>query len=61
MPTAVSNFTRIWEPNVHWKAKSQCGIWDIRGKGVDIWECVRDRKSPNAPPNTIFWRYVTRR
>lgn len=45
MPTAViSNATRIWELNVHWTVFSQCGIWDPKGRGVDIWECVRDRE-----------------
>lgn len=45
MPAVVSNATRIWEVNIHWDLYSQCGIWDPRGKGVDIWECVRARQS----------------
>lgn len=42
---AVGNATRIWEVNVHWPLYSQCGIWDPRGRGVDIWECICDRES----------------
>ena len=45
MPSAVSNATRIWEVNIHWDLHSQCGIWDQKGKGVDIWECIRARQS----------------
>ncbi|TFK38088.1 hypothetical protein BDQ12DRAFT_666313 [Crucibulum laeve] len=46
MPGAViSNATRIWELNVHWALYSQCGVWDPRGRGVDIWECIRDHDS----------------
>ena len=45
MPSAVSNATRIWEVNIHWDLYSQCGIWDQKGKGVDIWECIRARQS----------------
>ncbi|KAF4618630.1 hypothetical protein D9613_010105 [Agrocybe pediades] len=42
MPGAVvGNATRIWELNVHWDLYSQCGIWDARGRGVDIWECIQ--------------------
>lgn len=41
---AVGNATRIWEVNVHWPLYSQCGIWDPRGRGVDIWECICDRE-----------------
>ena len=45
MPGAVvGNATRIWELNVHWTLYSQCGVWDPRGRGVDIWECIRDRE-----------------
>ncbi|KAF8635450.1 hypothetical protein AX15_000428 [Amanita polypyramis BW_CC] len=63
MPAVVSNFTRIWEPHVYWKLHSQCGIWDTKGKGVDIWECIRDHESTTntQPPNSRYWRYVTRR
>ncbi|KAG1736148.1 uncharacterized protein EDB91DRAFT_1204316 [Suillus paluster] len=42
----IGNATRIWEINVHWSLYSQCGIWDPKGRGVDIWECIRARKSP---------------
>jgi len=45
MPAVVSNATRIWEVNIHWDLYAQCGIWDQKGKGVDIWECVRARES----------------
>ena len=47
MPNVVtiSNATRIWEPSVHWVAYSQCGTWDPCRRGVDIWECVRERES----------------
>lgn len=41
----IANATRIWELNVHWAIYSQCGVWDPRGRGVDIWECIRDRES----------------
>ena len=40
----VGNATKIWEVGVHWSLYSQCGIWDPRGRGVDIWECICDRK-----------------
>jgi hypothetical protein len=48
--TIISNATRIWELNVHWSAYSQCGIWNAKGRGVDIWECIRDRKSLTLLP-----------
>lgn len=63
MPGAVvGNATRIWELNVHWALYSQCGIWDPKGRGVDIWECIRDRKflsitfflSVISPPSASF-------
>lgn len=44
MPAVVSNATRIWEVNMHWDLHAQCGIWDAKGKGVDIWECIRARE-----------------
>lgn len=31
---------------MHWSLYSQCGIWDPKGRGVDIWECIRARKLP---------------
>ncbi|KIM91490.1 hypothetical protein PILCRDRAFT_94330 [Piloderma croceum F 1598] len=64
MPTAViSNATRIWELNVSWPLFSQCGVWDIKGRGVDIWECIRahDSSPGSQPPNTMYWRYLGRR
>ncbi|KAF5381371.1 hypothetical protein D9615_008309 [Tricholomella constricta] len=48
----ISNATRIWEINVHWEVYSQCCIWDPRGRGVDIWECIQDRKPP--PPHLVL-------
>ena len=39
----IANATRVWELNVHWAMYSQCGVWVSRGRGVDIWECIRDR------------------
>ncbi|KAH9048413.1 hypothetical protein EDB84DRAFT_1556869 [Lactarius hengduanensis] len=63
MPAVVSNATRIWELNIHWDLYSQCGIWDPKGRGVDIYECIRAHPStPNTqPPNSVYWRYVARR
>ncbi|KAF9051426.1 hypothetical protein CVT24_000799 [Panaeolus cyanescens] len=59
----VGNATRIWELNVHWTLHSQCGVWDPKSRGVDIWECIRDHDSTpgTQPPNAAYWRYVTRR
>src|SRR6266702_1157157 len=45
MPAVVSNATRIWELNIHWDLFSQCGVWDAKGRGVDIYECIRARTS----------------
>ncbi|GBE88769.1 hypothetical protein SCP_1401740 [Sparassis crispa] len=63
MPGLVSDATRIWELNIYWTVNSQCGVWDPKGKGVDVWECIRDHNSipGTQPPNTAYWRYVTRR
>ncbi|KAJ4465371.1 hypothetical protein C8J55DRAFT_441160 [Lentinula edodes] len=58
----VGDVTRIWEINIHWPMYSQCSIWD--GKGVEIWECLVDRKSfpsNTRPPNPMYWRYLARR
>lgn len=45
MPVPViSDATRVWDINVQWTLYSQCGVWNPRGKGVDIWECIRARK-----------------
>jgi hypothetical protein len=57
MPAVVSNATRIWELNIHWDLFSQCGVWDPKGRGVDIWECIRARTStpvfrPSRPPRS---------
>ena len=43
MPGLISDATRIWETNIYWPLYAQCGIWDPKGKGVDIWECIRPR------------------
>jgi hypothetical protein len=43
MPAVISNATRIWELNVSWDIYSQCGVWDPKGRGVDIWECIKAR------------------
>ncbi|KAI0792444.1 hypothetical protein C8Q75DRAFT_889980 [Abortiporus biennis] len=63
MPGLVSDATRIWELNIHWPMNAQCGVWDARGKGVDIWECIRPHVSTpgTQPPNSSYWRYVARR
>lgn len=45
MPAVVSNATRIWELNIHWELFAQCAVWDLKRKGVDIWECIRARTS----------------
>lgn len=54
MPAVVSNATRIWEVNIYWDLYAQCGIWDPKGKGVDIWECVRARKSQLVVPCSLL-------
>ncbi|KAI0698587.1 hypothetical protein BC835DRAFT_1268815 [Cytidiella melzeri] len=63
MPGLVSDATRIWELDVFWPLGSQCGVWDPKTKGVDVWECVRAHTASagSAPPNTRYWRYITRR
>lgn len=53
MPGLVSDATRIWELNIYWALHSQCGIWDPKGKGVDIWECIRPRAYCD-PPSIVF-------
>ncbi|KAF9530146.1 hypothetical protein CPB83DRAFT_763714 [Crepidotus variabilis] len=59
----IANSTRIWELNVHWTLYSQCGVWDPRGRKVDVWECVQDHESSpgTQPPNQLYWRYIARR
>lgn len=44
MPGLVSDVTRIWELNVYWVFGSQCGVWDAKARGVEIWECIRTRE-----------------
>ena len=44
MPGLVSDATRIWEVNVYWPQSAQCGVWDPKGRRVEVWECVRARK-----------------
>ncbi|KAF8273470.1 hypothetical protein EI94DRAFT_1563806 [Lactarius quietus] len=63
MPAVVSNATRIWELNIQWDLFSQCGVWDAKGRGVDIYECIRAHHSTpgTQPPNITYWRYVARR
>lgn len=46
MPGLVNDVTRIWEQNIFWPVNAQCGVWDPKLKGVDIWECVRARECP---------------
>ncbi|KNZ78005.1 hypothetical protein J132_02648 [Termitomyces sp. J132] len=41
----IGNSTRIWEVNVHWEVYSQCCMWDPRSRCVNIWECIKDRRS----------------
>lgn len=62
MPAVVNNATRIWEVNIHWDLYAQCGIWDQKGKGVDIWECIRARESRIAVCRflLILTRFVCR-
>lgn len=59
MPGLVADATRIWEANLYWPLHAQCGVWDPKGKGVDVWECIRPRKSSSqtvlAPPTNTFF------
>ena len=46
MPAPViKNATTIWDINVTWPLSSQCGTWDPKGRGVDVWECILARMS----------------
>ncbi|KAM5530499.1 hypothetical protein V8D89_014642 [Ganoderma adspersum] len=36
MPGLVADATRVWELNLYWPLHAQCGVWDPKGKGVDI-------------------------
>ena len=47
MPGLVADATRVWELNLYWPLHAQCGVWDPKGKGVDVWECIRPRESPS--------------
>ncbi|OCH89640.1 hypothetical protein OBBRIDRAFT_693559, partial [Obba rivulosa] len=59
----VGDATRIWEVNIHWPLAAQCCTWDQKSMRADIWECIREHKSTpgTQPPNSYYWRYVTRR
>ena len=47
MPAPViKNATTIWDIGVNWPLSSQCGTWDAKGRGVDVWECILARMSP---------------
>ncbi|TCD69696.1 hypothetical protein EIP91_006713 [Steccherinum ochraceum] len=63
MPALVRDATRIWELNLHWPLFSQCCVWDPKSRKVDVWECVRAHNATpgTEPPNSHYWRYVTRR
>jgi len=45
----VGNSTRIWELNLRWPLNSQCGVWDAKKPGVDVWQCIRARESRLSP------------
>ncbi|KAI1788793.1 hypothetical protein LXA43DRAFT_1024014, partial [Ganoderma leucocontextum] len=45
MPGLVADATRIWELNLYWPLHAQCCVWDPKGKGVDVWECIRPHHS----------------
>lgn len=61
MPGLVSDATRIWEVNIYWTLHSQCGVWDPKGKGVDIWECIRPREYSIVSSEALFRSFVARR
>ncbi|KAI0639538.1 hypothetical protein C8Q77DRAFT_1205021 [Trametes polyzona] len=51
MPGLIADATRIWEVNLYWPLHAQCGVWDPKGKGVDVWECIRPHQStPGTQP-----------
>ncbi|KAF5314613.1 hypothetical protein D9611_007246 [Ephemerocybe angulata] len=54
---------RIWSVGVHWTKHSQSAVSAGKGKGVDVWECVREHDSTpgTQPPNAVYWRHVGRR
>jgi hypothetical protein len=47
--TVIGHATRIWEQNIYWPMYSQCGIWDVKSRGVDVWECIKDREFISHP------------
>ncbi|KAL7285405.1 hypothetical protein ACG7TL_000501 [Trametes sanguinea] len=54
MPGLVADATRIWELNLYWPLHAQCGVWDPKGKGVDVWECIRPHQStPGTQVGTL--------
>ncbi|KII87919.1 hypothetical protein PLICRDRAFT_176674 [Plicaturopsis crispa FD-325 SS-3] len=59
----IASATRIWEINVYWPSGSQCGVWNPKMRGVDIWQCIRSHESTpgTQPPNGVYWQYITRR
>ncbi|KAJ7589193.1 hypothetical protein C8J56DRAFT_937904 [Mycena floridula] len=63
MTATISDATRAWQLGVHWSLYSQCGVWNPVSRGVDIYECVRDHDAipGTQPPNSFYWRYLTRR
>ncbi|KAI0669770.1 hypothetical protein C8Q78DRAFT_1079697 [Trametes maxima] len=54
MPGLVADATRVWELNLYWPLHAQCGVWDPKGKGVDVWECIRPRKSVYIASHNFF-------
>lgn len=58
----IKNATSIWDINVNWPLSSQCGTWDAKGRGVDVWECIQARMSgpPVHPPFTDQFDIVRR-
>jgi len=45
----VGNSTRIWELNLKWPYDSQCGVWDAKKPGVDVWQCIKARECRLSP------------
>lgn len=39
----IKNATTIWDIGQNWPLSSQCGTWDVKGRGVDVWECIQAR------------------
>ncbi|KAG8216698.1 hypothetical protein J3R82DRAFT_6905 [Butyriboletus roseoflavus] len=63
MPAPViKNATTIWDIGVNWPLSSQCGTWDAKGRGVDVWECILARMSippPWSNPSSSYTDYST--